>query len=50
MAASIALEEESGVYARHQHSHNGYHAGDFATSSPVPAAAWQTPLVAVQSF
>jgi hypothetical protein len=50
MAASIALEEESGVYARHQHSHNGYYAGDFTTSHPVPAAAWQTPLTALDSF
>ena len=46
MAASIALEEESGVYARRLHSHNGYYAGDFASPHPVPAAAWHTPLAA----
>jgi hypothetical protein len=44
MAASITLEEESGVYARHLHSHNGYYAGDFASPHHVPAAAWHTPL------
>ena len=50
MAASIPVEQESGMSSGRVHSHNGYYAGDFATSSPVPAAAWQTPLVAVQSF
>ena len=44
MSASIAFEEETGVYARHLHSHNGYYAGDFASTHPVPAAAWHTPL------
>ena len=41
MAASITLEEESGVFTRHLHSHNGYYAGDFARSHPVAPAAWQ---------
>ena len=50
MAASIFVELESGTSAGRVHPHNGYYAGDFATSSPVPAAAWQTPLVAVESF
>jgi hypothetical protein len=44
MAASIVLEEESGVFTRHLHSHNGYYAGDFASPHPVPAAVWHTPL------
>jgi hypothetical protein len=38
MAASLALEEESGTYtARMQHPHNGYYAGDFSQTSR-PAA------------
>ena len=41
MATSITLEEESGVFTRHLHSHNGYYAGDFAPSHPVAPAAWQ---------
>jgi hypothetical protein len=44
MAASIAIEEESGVYARHLHPHNGYYAGDFTSPHHVPPAAWHTPL------
>ena len=46
MAATIAIEEESGVFARHLHSHNGYYAGDFAGSHHVAPAAWQAPIAA----
>jgi len=46
MAASIAIEEESGVFARHVHSHNGYYAGDFASPHLVAPAAWQAPIAA----
>jgi hypothetical protein len=46
MAASISIEEESGVFARHLHPHNGYYAGDFAGSRPVPPAAWRAPVPA----
>ena len=44
MAASIAIEEESGVFARRVHSHNGYYAGDFAGPRHVAPAAWQAPI------
>ena len=30
MAASIAIEVESGVYTRQFHPHNGYYAGSFS--------------------
>ena len=46
MAASIAVEEESGVFARLLHSHNGYYAGDFAGPHHVAPAAWQAPIAA----
>ena len=46
MAASIAIEEESGVLARRVHSHNGYYAGDFASPHHLAPAAWQTPIAA----
>ena len=46
MAASIAIEEESGVYARHLHPHNGYYAGDFTSPQYVAPAAWQAPIPA----
>ena len=46
MAASITIEEESGVYARHLHSHNGYYAGDFTSHQHVAPAAWYAPLAA----
>lgn len=48
MAASIAIEEESGVFARRVHSHNGYYAGDFASPRQVPPAAWQAPIAAFE--
>ena len=46
MAASIAIEEESGVFARHVHSHNGYYAGDFTGPRHLAPAAWQAPIAA----
>ena len=42
MAASIGIEEESGVFTGRLHPHNGYFAGDFSALSPtaaVPRAA-----------
>jgi hypothetical protein len=42
----FVIEEGSGVFARHLHSHNGYHAGDFVRSHPVAPAAWNAPLPA----
>ena len=46
MAASIAIEEESGVFARRGHSHNGYYAGDFTGPYDVAPAAWLAPIAA----
>lgn len=46
MAATISIEEESGVFARHLHSHNGYYAGDFSSPRQVAPAAWQAPIAA----
>jgi hypothetical protein len=46
MAASISIEEESGVFARHVHSHNGYYAGDFAGPQHLAPAAWHAPVPA----
>ena len=41
MAASIAVEEDRGIYTRSpKHPHNGYYAGDFSSypaDRPVPA-------------
>ena len=37
MATTIAIEEESGTYRRHLHTHNGYYAGDFSMDAPSPA-------------
>ena len=46
MAATITIEEETGVFARRLHSHNGYYAGDFSGSRQVAPAAWQAPIAA----
>ena len=46
MAATITVEEESGVFARHLHSHNGYYAGDFTSSHQPGPAAWLAPIAA----
>jgi hypothetical protein len=44
MAASIAIEEESGTYTGRVHPHNGYYAGDFADLPYVaPTTAWYAP-------
>jgi hypothetical protein len=34
MAASLLIEEESGVYRSSLHQHNGYYAGDFSKRFP----------------
>jgi len=39
MAASIAVEEESGVFSGHVHPHDGYYAGEFGVSYPT-VRAW----------
>jgi hypothetical protein len=36
MAASIPIEQESGVAVGRVHSHNGYYAGDFTSAPPAP--------------
>ena len=46
MAASIAIEQESGTSTGRQHAHNGYYAGDFTGSRPLAPAAWQEPITA----
>ena len=46
MAASILVEQESGVSTGRVHSHNGYYAGDFTSTTYVAPAAWQTPIAA----
>jgi hypothetical protein len=46
MAASIAIEQESGMTAGRTHAHNGYYAGQFATPRYVAPAAWQAPVPA----
>jgi hypothetical protein len=44
MAASIAVEEERGLFVRHMHPHNGYYAGHFPGPRYVGPAAWQAPI------
>ena len=34
MAASVGIEEESGVFTGRIHPHNGYYAGDFLAPAP----------------
>jgi len=46
MAATIAVEQESGITAGRVHGHNGYWAGDFPTPESLPPAAWQAPIPA----
>jgi len=46
MAASIAIEQESGRSVGRTHPHNGYYAGEFATARYVAPAAWQAPVPA----
>ena len=40
MAASIPIEQESGISAGHVHSHNGYFAGVFASPRYASQDAW----------
>ena len=44
MAASIPIEQESGISAGHVHSHNGYFAGVFASPRYVSPDAWHAPI------
>jgi hypothetical protein len=44
MAASIPIEQESGIDAGHVHSHNGYFAGVFASPRYVSPDAWHAPI------
>ena len=46
MAASIPIEQESGMSAGRVHAHNGYYAGDFASPRHVAPAAWHAPIPA----
>lgn len=46
MAASIPVEQESGMSAGRVHSHNGYYAGDFASPRHVAPAVWHAPIPA----
>lgn len=46
MAASIAIEQESGMSIGHAHPHNGYYAGDFTSEERVVPAAWSAPIPA----
>ena len=46
MAASIPVEQESGMSSGRVHSHNGYYAGEFTTPRHVASAAWHSPLPA----
>ena len=46
MAASIAIEQESGIAAAHVHPHNGYYAGEFTSPRHVSPAAWYAPIPA----
>ena len=49
MAASIAVENESGTYSGRVHRHNGYYAGDFATPRHLPPADWRSPVAAFEA-
>jgi hypothetical protein len=44
MAASIPVEQESGMAAGRVHSHNGYFAGEFVDPPYASPAAWHAPL------
>lgn len=47
MAASIAIEQESGTSAARVHPHNGYYAGDFTGRLEILPAAWHTTIPAI---
>ena len=42
MAASIIIEQESGMSAGRVHPHNGYYAGDFTNRRGGLPTTWQT--------
>jgi hypothetical protein len=44
MAASIAIEQETGISDGQTHPHNGYYAGDFTGPRHVEPAAWFAPV------
>jgi hypothetical protein len=46
MAASIPVEQESGMSVGRVHSHNGYFAGEFTSPRHLSPAAWHTPMAA----
>jgi hypothetical protein len=46
MAASIAIEQESGMSIGLVHPHNGYYAGEFTSVQHVLPAAWHAPIPA----
>jgi hypothetical protein len=46
VAASIPIEQESGVSTGRVHSHNGYYAGEFTSPRSAPQAACHAPLAA----
>jgi hypothetical protein len=39
MAASIAVEEDSGTFSGHVHPHDGYYAGEFVSTYPTPPSS-----------
>jgi hypothetical protein len=46
MAASISIEQESGMFAGRVHPHNGYYAGEFPSRACVSPSAWHAPIPA----
>jgi hypothetical protein len=46
MAASIPVEQESGMSSGRVHSHNGYYAGEFTSPRHTPSTTWHAPLPA----
>jgi hypothetical protein len=49
MAASLLIEEESGVYRSSLHQHNGYYAGDFSKRFPEELGAQIMALPSVRA-
>jgi len=48
MAASMIIEEESGVFSGLLHTHNGYYAGDFG--SPAQVSPGLSPIATLATF
>lgn len=46
MAASIPVEQESGISSGRVHAHNGYYAGEFSSPRHPSSASWHAPLPA----